>query len=193
MNFLAHLFLSCEREFLIVGNFMADFIRNRDLVSLPGSIIEGVHLHRKIDSYTDNHPVVRQAMRRLYPNHHKYASVVIDVFYDYFLAKNWERYSDRSLLAFTDETYRVLLRNKEIMPPFLQQRLEMMVEDDWLIIYTHVEGLNRTFRRLQRRVSRPELLEGATNTLLKYEEELDEEFQLFFPDVIAYVRDECLC
>lgn len=193
MNFLAHLFLSCERESLIVGNFMADFIRNRDLVSLPGSIIEGVHLHRKIDSYTDNHPVVRQAMRRLYPNHHKYASVVIDVFYDYFLAKNWERYSDRSLLAFTDETYRVLLRNKEIMPPFLQQRLEMMVEDDWLIIYTHVEGLNRTFRRLQRRVSRPELLEGATNTLLKYEEELDEEFQLFFPDVIAYVRDECLC
>lgn len=190
---MAHLFLSCEREFLIVGNFMADFIRNRDLVSLPGSIIEGVHLHRKIDSYTDNHPVVRQAMRRLYPNHHKYASVVIDVFYDYFLAKNWERYSDRSLLAFTDETYRVLLRNKEIMPPFLQQRLEMMVEDDWLIIYTHVEGLNRTFRRLQRRVSRPELLEGATNTLLKYEEELDEEFQLFFPDVIAYVRDECLC
>lgn len=193
MNFLAHLFLSCERESLIVGNFMADFIRNRDLLALPGPVIEGVRLHRKIDSYTDNHPVVRQGMRRLYPYHSKYASVVIDIFYDYFLARNWELYTDRTLRAFMDETYRVLLQNKEIMPPFLRRRLQMMVEDDWLMFYTHLEGLEQTFRRLQRRVSKPELLENVTNTLLKYEEELDEEFQLFFPDVIAYVRNECLC
>jgi acyl carrier protein phosphodiesterase len=193
MNFLAHLFLSCERESLIVGNFMADFIRNRDLLALPGPVIEGVRLHRKIDSYTDNHPVVRQGMRRLYPYHSKYASVVIDIFYDYFLARNWELYTDRTLRAFMDETYRVLLQNKEIMPPFLRRRLQMMVEDDWLMFYTHLEGLEQTFRRLQRRVSKPELLENVTNTLLKYEEELDEEFQLFFPEVIAYVRNECLC
>lgn len=172
---------------------MADFIRNRDLLLLPGPVIEGVQLHRKIDSYTDNHPVVRQGMRRLYPYHSKYASVVIDVFYDYFLAGNWELYSDQALRLFTDETYRVLLRNKEIMPLFLQQRLQMMVEDDWLMIYTNINGLQQTFRRLQRRVSKPDLLEGATDTLLKYEKELDEEFQLFFPEVIAYVRNECLC
>ncbi|MEL7021319.1 MAG: DUF479 domain-containing protein, partial [Bacteroidota bacterium] len=83
MNFLAHLFLSCNDESLLIGNFIADAIRNRDLKQYSKAIQSGVLLHRKIDSYTDNHPIIRKGTKRLRPQHRKYAAVVIDVFYDY--------------------------------------------------------------------------------------------------------------
>ena len=193
MNFLAHLFLSCERESLMVGNFLADFIRNRDVLLFPGPVIEGIYLHRKIDSYTDNHPVVRQGVRRFYPYHRKYASVVIDVLYDYFLAKNWHLYTDQPLPEFAAQVYEGLLRHIEIMPQSLQQQLQLMIKDDWLMNYTHYEGLEYTFQRLQKRVSKPEQIKGVIGSLQKHEEEIDKEFQLFFPEVIVYVREECLC
>ena len=193
MNFLAHLFLSCDREELLVGNFLADFIRNKDVLDFPGPIVEGIILHRKIDSYTDNHPIVRQGVRRLYEHHSKYAPVIIDVFYDYFLSKNWSAYSDKPIRVFIREVYALLEKNLELMPEFLQPRVREMIAGDWLATYGTLEGIQYTFNRMRYRVSRPELLLGATQTMQQYEKELNKEFNLFFPDVIRYVKTECLC
>jgi acyl carrier protein phosphodiesterase len=193
MNFLAHLFLSCEREPLMVGNFLADFVRNRDVLQLPSPIIEGIQLHRRIDTYTDNHPIVRQGVRRLYPYHSKYAPVIIDVYYDYFLSKNWALYQDEPITVFTNQVYEVLLKHIDIMPAFLQGRLERMVDDNWLMTYSHYEGIQNTFRRMKNRVSKPALLRDAVLTMQEQEKALDAEFKTFFPDVMNYVRKECLC
>lgn len=193
MNFLAHLFLSCDEEPILVGNFLADFIRNRDLPQFPSSVVRGIRLHRKIDTYTDNHPIVRRAARGLYASHGKYAPVIIDVFYDYFLAKNWRLYTEQPLTDFTTYIYTVLRNHLHLMPAGLQERTRHMIADDWLMSYTTYKGLERTFHRMQRRVSRPALLEGAVETLRAQEEDMERAFNLFFPDVIAYVREECEC
>lgn len=193
MNFLAHLFLSCDDEALLIGNYMADFIRNKEVALLPEAVQKGVILHRKIDSYTDQHPLVSQGAKRLHEQHHKYAPVMIDIFYDYFLAKNWSTYSAQPLEAFMEQTYITLAKNVYLMPEKLAQRTENMIEHKWLRTYTHLDGMADTFRRVQKRVSKPEYFEGVIDSLVRDEALLNQEFQAFFPDVMQYVKEECSC
>jgi acyl carrier protein phosphodiesterase len=193
MNFLAHLYLSCEREELMVGNFLGDFITNRQLAKFPEAIQEGVILHRKIDTYTDDHPIVRKGVGRLRAHYRKYAPVVIDVYYDYLLANNWDRFHKRSLAEFTQSTYRILEQHLDIMPAFLQKRLPLMIQDDWLVRYGQRDGLAYTFKRMQNRVSFPEHLDSPLAGLDADYSTFHEEFRGFFPEVIQYVQQECFC
>lgn len=191
MNFLAHMYLSCDREALLIGNFIADFVRNRDLDTYPEEVRQGVMLHRRIDSYTDSHPVVLRSVRRLYARHSKYASVIIDVFYDHLLAINWELYSDRSLAGFAEATYRVLEKHADRMPPILQQRLPRMIADNWLIRYAALDGVAFTLERMKNRASKPHLLDDAVESLIRDYDAFNAEFNLFFPDIIAFVNKIC--
>lgn len=193
MNFLAHCFLSCNEEERLVGNFLADYIGNSPLDDYPAGIEEGVILHRKIDSYTDQHPEVLKGVRRLYGAHHKYAPVVVDILYDYMLAYNWSRYSDQSLDEFAKNTYASLEKYLPYMPARLKRSLPLMIADNWLMNYGTKEGLRFTFGKLQQRVSKPEHLAGAVDSLERDFELLDVEFNLFFPDIIRYVKEECFC
>jgi acyl carrier protein phosphodiesterase len=193
MNFLAHCFLSCDVEERLVGNFLADYIGNSPLDAYPAGVEEGVILHRKIDAYTDSHPEVLKGVRRMYADHRKYAPVVVDILYDYILTYNWSRYSDQPLVEFTKNTYVSLEKYLPYMPARLQRSLPLMIADNWLMNYGTKEGLRFTFGKLQQRVSKPAHLAGAVDSLERDFELLNQEFNLFFPDVIHYVNKECVC
>jgi len=188
MNFLAHLFLSGENTELLLGNFMGDFVNNRQLLDLPEGIQQGVRLHREIDSFTDRHGQVLQGKKRLYERHGKYAPVLIDIFYDYFLANNWERYSAEPFREYVLRTYDLLVEHRPEFPFRLQKLLPNMIADDWLSGYAHYGGLETTFYYLRRRVSRPDLLDGSVESLRLSEDQFDLEFNLFFPELQAHVR-----
>lgn len=187
MNFLAHLFLSRDDEALLVGNFIGDFVTNRDLEAYPAGVRAGVMLHRRIDHYTDNHPLVLQGARRLYAAHGKYALVIVDIYYDHLLAAGFETYHDGPLADFTASVYEVLQRREEWLPPILQRRLPLMIADDWLTNYASLEGLEYTFQRMKHRASKPWYLEGAVASLQAHYEQYREEFHRFFPDVQDFV------
>lgn len=191
MNFLAHMLLSCEGEESMVGNFIADFISNRELDQYPEGVREGVWLHRRIDSFTDSHPLVRKSARRLYSDHSKYSTVIIDVFYDHLLAVNWEQYSEVPLSDFAGGVYAVLERHQPMMPPVLQHRLPMMIADNWLIRYENLESIGFTIDRMKRRASRPHLMDNAIESLERHYEALDKEFNDFFPDLQDFVTGLC--
>jgi acyl carrier protein phosphodiesterase len=193
MNFLAHLFLSCESEDLIVGNFIADFISNKEVKNYSDEIQKGIVLHRSIDSYTDTHPIVRKGTERLRPYHRKYSPVVIDVLYDYLLAKNWKRYSSQSFSVFRKWIYEILQDRAGEMPMKVQQRLPRMIEHDWLKGYSTYKGLQFTFDSLDRRTSFPSYFTKAVNHLKADQKAYNEEFLLFFPEVIAFVDESCRC
>lgn len=188
MNFLAHLFLSCERDELVVGNFLADFISNKEVGDYSEGIREGIFLHRKIDSFTDRHPLVLQGVRRLYPAHSKYAPVIIDVFYDYLLANNWETYSRVGQDEFARKIYLILEAHLKVMPKPLQDRLKLMIEEEWLRVYNSFEGMEYTFGRMKKRVSRPALLDNSVESLRRDLKLLNEEFNDFFPQVMDFVK-----
>ena len=119
--------------------------------------------------------------------------MLVDIYYDYLLSLAWDTYDGRSLRAFTNQTYETLRDYRSYMPERIAERTERMIQDDWLFRYQTAEGIERTFYFMRRRVSKPELFEGATNSLLDHQAAYEAEFASFFPDVIEYVRKECLC
>jgi len=172
----------------LVGNFIGDFVKNRELPAYPPAVREGVMLHRRIDRYTDNHPLVLQGVRRLYAEHGKYAPVIVDIYYDHLLAVNFGAYHELPLSEFAADIYRVLERRRAWMPPVLQERLPLMIADDWLSSYATLDGLDYTFERMKHRVSKPDYLEGAVSSLQAHYEQYKAEFRRFFPDVQALVE-----
>lgn len=188
MNFLAHTFLSGDDEGLVVGNFLGDFLRNKQVELLPEAVREGVRLHRLIDTFTDQHPLVLQGVRRLYAAHHKYAPVLMDVYYDHLLTRNWATYSSEPLEDFAARSYDILLRHTPIMPEPVSDRLQRMIADNWLSKYGTWEGLEFTFRRMQHFVSAPAHLDGAVQSLQQHLPALQEEFGAFFPELIDYAK-----
>jgi acyl carrier protein phosphodiesterase len=188
MNFLAHFYLSCQDESLMIGNFLGDYLRNPQVKALPERVQAGVYLHRRIDSYTDRHPEVLKGVRRLYKRHSKYAPVIVDVFYDYLLSVNWATYSKEPLEQFIKKVYRQLEANISLMPSPVSEFVPRMIADNWLQAYCTHNGIAYTFRRLRRRTSKPQLLDGAIDSLAQDFHDLNTEFNRFFPELIHFVE-----
>ena len=107
MNYLAHILLSGDNPEIIIGNFMADSIKGKQYKIYPEQVQIGVLLHRHIDTFTDNHHIVRQSTKRLHKKYSHYSGVIVDIFYDHFLAKNWDLYSAIPLDLFVQEVYQL--------------------------------------------------------------------------------------
>lgn len=191
MNFLAHLHLSNNESHLMVGNFITDFIRGKSSVAaLPEGVQKGVQLHRKIDQFTDAHPAVKQSIARLKPAQGAYSPVLMDVFYDYLLVKHWATFSTIALPSFTQKAYSVLLAHEALYPLFLQKRLPLMVQDNWLMRYGEADGLRFVFKKMAQRTKYPNQFERATDDLMALEIALEADFLAFFPELQANMLAE---
>jgi acyl carrier protein phosphodiesterase len=192
MNYLAHLYLSGNDSDLKVGNFIADHVKGRMFDKYSDGVQRGILLHRKIDSYTDAHPLVREGMLRLRHSHGKYSGVVIDMYYDHFFAANWDKYADIPLHDFTSSAYVLLMRNFFRLPPRTRILLPFILKNDWLASYRDLNFLARAFRGMARRTPFQSNLAGAVEDLVAGYQDYKQEFEAFFPEMIAYVEKERL-
>lgn len=184
MNYLAHLHLSNHRPMLTIGNMIADFINNKQVEFYSPAVQMGIQLHRLIDTYTDQHPIVRQGTERLRPSQGKYAPVVIDILYDHLLAVNWEKYSTISLADFAKKQYVLLEENLEILPKKLQKNLPKMISGNWLEGYGQEKGIRYTLERMDERTKFPSSFVTAFDTLQEFYDLFEEEFNRFYPELI---------
>jgi acyl carrier protein phosphodiesterase len=194
MNHLAHFVLSGGDEDLAIGNFVADFITNRQLPTFTEGVQRGIWLHREIDAFTDAHPIVKQSTKRLHPFHHKYSPVIVDVYYDFLLAKNWDKFSIQrdpsvSLPIFVQNAYNLLNSRIKELPERLQSFLPRMIADDFLMQPTTFKGLDKSFKRIEKHAAFPGNFGNAAEHLEEFLEEFDAEFCLFFPDLQNHVLD----
>lgn len=192
MNFLAHAFLSGDDKDLIIGNFIADAVKGKDYQLYREGITKGILLHRKIDAYTDSHPVVAQTKARLRAYFGKYAGVVSDIYYDHFLAIHWASYSAIPLAAYTQSIYSIVRDEYEFLPEEVKQFFPYMVKHDWLYGYRTFEGLDRVFNGMSRRTRFDSKMENGVQVLKEYYQAFDEEFSLFFPELHRYVLEQLL-
>lgn len=183
MNFLAHIYLSEDQELVKIGNFMADGIRGKHFEIYPLEIQKGIVLHRFIDTYTDAHPVFRKSTKRLHEKYHHYAGVIVDVFYDHFLAKNWTTYSDESLVDFTNRFYRSLQDNYDFLSDRTKGIMPYMIEHNWLVSYQTIEGIHRILTQMDGRTSNESRMRFASNELKEYYTEFELEFTAFFEEL----------
>lgn len=183
MNFLAHQYLSFQLEPVMVGNFIADTINGVISDELPDGVKLGIQIHRSIDTYTDSHPIVLETRKLLYPWFSKYAAVVQDVYYDHFLAVNWQLYSEIPLSLFVKNVYEVLSANKPLMNEKALRILHYMKLHDWLYNYSNKAGIDRALTGLSRRATFKSNMENGLEALEVNYEILDQHFQEFFPQL----------
>jgi acyl carrier protein phosphodiesterase len=186
VNFLAHIYLSQNNDFIKIGNFMADTIRGSKYDYLPQEVQKGIILHRAIDTFTDAHPIFRKSTKRLHENYHHYSGVIIDVFYDHFLAKNWATYSDQPLAEYTSHFYDIMQANYAILTPKTQQLLPYMIAQNWLVSYATIEGIEIILSQMERRIKNDSKLSLSVNELKLYYQEFEEEFTSFFAALRNY-------
>ncbi len=186
MNFLAHIYLSGDNDLIKIGNFMADGIRGKHFESYPLEIQKGIILHRAIDTFTDAHPIFRQSTKRLHEKYHHYAGVIVDVFYDHFLAKNWNTYSNEKLDDFVARFYQSLHDNHINLSERTKGMMPYMIEHNWLVSYQTVEGINRILTQMDQRTKNESKMRFATNELSEFYPEFEEEFTNFFQELILF-------
>jgi acyl carrier protein phosphodiesterase len=189
MNFLAHLYLSGEDTGLMVGNFIADFVKGRSaLQKFDPEIVRGIRLHRSIDAFTDTHAVVTQSKNRLRSKYRHYSGVIVDVFYDHFLASNWSHYHTEPLAAYAARVYRLIQRFEPVLPQEVKYMLPYMIDGNWLVNYGRVEGIHRALSGMAKRTPFNSRMEEATQDLIENADEFKKEFEVFFPELVAYCK-----
>jgi acyl carrier protein phosphodiesterase len=190
MNFLAHCYLSGPDPQIITGNFIGDFVKGRNLAAIFGAgIARGVELHRAIDAFTDHHPIVKESKNRLRPTYRHYSGVIVDIFYDHFLAAGWETYSEIPLEDYASRVYQIMRDQQSLLPERVNQMLPYMVRGNWLRNYAHLDGIERVLGGMARRATFTSHMEHATNDLRQSYSEFKTEFDLFFPELKGHSKD----
>lgn len=190
MNFLAHIYLSGEDEGITIGNFIADGIKGKQYKKYPLQIQKGILLHRGIDSFTDQHPTVRQSTKRLHENYGHYSGVIVDILYDHFLAKNWKNYHSQPLDEYVGEFYEILRKYFEILPTRIQRMMPYMIADNWLLSYATVEGISNILTQMNRRTKERSKMNLAVIELEQYYTEFETEFTYFFEELKTFSKNK---
>ena len=190
MVFLAHVYLSGENDHIKIGNFMADGIHGKNFDEFPIDVQKGIRLHREIDSYTDFHPIFRQSKHRLHERYGHYSGVIMDIFYDHFLAKNFSKYSNIPLKKFSEDFYQVLEENFEILTPKFQKILPVLKQENWMLLYSTIEGLKHILYMMDRRTKLRSRMQFSIEELLFFYDEFETEFKFFFAEMEEFVAEK---
>jgi acyl carrier protein phosphodiesterase len=186
MNFLAHIYLSGDNELITIGNLVGDGVRGNKYKLYPTEIQIGIQLHRHIDTFTDAHPVFRQCTKRLHKGYGHYSGVIVDIFFDHFLAKNWATYSDVPLAEYIDAFYKSLSKNIEILPPRFKRITPAMIEGNWLLSYATIEGIQTVLNGMNHRTEGRSKMNEATKELKEFYEDFETDFTLFFEELMTF-------
>ena len=190
MNYLAHIYLSGDNEIVTIGNFIADGIKGKHYKKRKRDIQIGVLLHRHIDTFTDAHKTVRKSTKRLHKNYGHYSGVIVDILYDHFLAKNWRDYSDIPLENYANSFYDSLETHYDLLPLRIQKMIPYMLADNWLLSYASIDGISRVLSGMNRRTKNISGMDKAVNELEEFYEEFENEFTLFFDELITSSKEK---
>lgn len=189
VNWLAHLRLSPSAPLVRLGNLSGDFVRGVELATLHPDVQRGIALHRAIDRHVDAHPVTARARARLAPPFRRFAGVLVDVYFDHFLAIDWERYGDGSALpAFVAGVHDDLRMHAALLPPELQRAAPAFATGGWLAGYASVAGIEHVLQLMARRVARPTPLAQGGDPLRAHYDALRDDFAALWPDLVAFAR-----
>lgn len=191
MNYLAHVFLSHESPDAIVGAMLGDFVKGRAIDGWSDDVRAAILLHRAIDRFTDRHPLTFASRALVSEERRRFAGILVDVFYDHFLARHWQRFHPLPLARFTQTVYDALLPRRSGFPERLQRILPWMMRDDWLASYANVASIDAALRGLARRFRYSERAAGLANGVSELEENydaLERNFLAFVPLLQEFVE-----
>jgi acyl carrier protein phosphodiesterase len=186
MNHLAHALLAGDDDGLRLGGMLGDFVHGQPDPALPAGVIAGIRLHRAIDTYTDAHPQVLAAKALLQPPYRRYAGILLDMWFDHCLARDFAQWSAIPLAPFSLSLRQLLQRQQALLPPALRRFLAYMEANDLPAGYARIETIGRAIAGIGQRLSRANPLDSALPPLLAIEAPLQAHFEAFFPELQAF-------
>ncbi len=188
MNFLAHIYLSGNSDEMLAGNFIGDYVKGKAYLQYPGDIRRGILLHRDIDSFTDSHEATKKCKSFVSSKYGLYAGIIVDIFYDHFLATSWSKYSPITLTEFANKKYAILEEYYEIYPKEVKLFFPYFLRSNWLETYSSTSGIGSVLRRMAFRTSIPDHSSFAVDMLKENNESLKQQFFIFFDEIIEYIK-----
>ena len=189
MNFLAHALLAGESPALVVGGVVGDWIKGPLPAGLPEDLARGVALHRAIDTFAETHPAFCASRARMSAGRRRYAGVLVDIFYDHLLARDWARYRADELGGYCAVVYRQIADRRHHLPASAHHALELMAREDWLQSYGGLEGIADVLARMSRRARQPNPLAGGEADFVAAAEGFERDFRDWLPDAQHFVAD----
>lgn len=190
MNFLAHLYLSGNDSKLLTGNFIGDYVKGKNFLNYPGRIREGIILHRRIDTFTDNHELFREVKILFREEFGLYSGVITDLVFDHVLASTWNRYSSESLRQFATKVHKVLIGHYFYLPPRVKGFLPILIKNRRLESYARVEGIRQSLEIMSQYTSLPAKSGEAIEIMQKQSQTIESLFVMFMDDLISFVEQE---
>ena len=187
MNYLAHIYLSGTNEEILVGNFIGDYVKGFELARYSEEVRKGIMLHRHIDSFTDTNLIVKRSKARIMERYRKYAGIIIDIFYDHFLLKDWLNYSNQPIHDFILQVHGILCRHLDALPEGVRLFLPSFIKNNWIKKYSTIEGIEDILHRMSSHTTLPEETDFAVKVLREEYDMLKSEFSAFFPSLMSYV------
>ncbi len=188
MNYLAHAYLSFDEPKVLIGNFIGDFVRGPIEEIYEKDVVIGILLHREIDSFTDSHPVVKEAQSLLRPIYGRYATVITDMYFDYFLGKYWNNYHHQPLEEYAQYVYKTIEVYKDFLPENFLKTFQYIQYYDWLVTYSELDGIRRAFKGIAKRTKFDSKMETAHIFLDENHDLFRQYFGDFFEDLVKFSK-----
>ena len=188
MNFLAHVYLSGPNMQLAIGNLIADRIKGKKIDHLTPEIRAGVHLHRDIDHFTDHHQIFRECVTKLFPKYRHYSRVIIDMYFDHFLASNWNYFHKIPLNDYSNNLYKELERKSPEFTDDIQKFIKALIKYNWFKYYESLSGLQEILIQMEKRTKFPSNLAASIEELNQNYEYFEIHFFQFMKEIIEFIK-----
>ena len=186
MNHLAHALVSGTDEDMVLGSMLGDFVRGRIDTTLPIGVQQGIALHRAVDVFTDRHPIVVAARGLFQPPYRRYAGIILDVWLDHLLARDFARWSQQPLDDYSVALRRTLQRHADNLPPALRGFLRYMQAHDLPFAYQQEGRIAKVLTGVGTRLTRANPLAQSMEEIERLKPELQIAFDTFFPELVAF-------
>lgn len=183
MNYLMHIYFCTNDPESLAGACLGDFFKGK-IAALPYSekIRQGIQLHRTLDLFADQHPVILQAKTLFPKGSRRMAGIALDIFYDHFLAKQWTQYSPLPLAQYTQNFYHGTATIAKELPSEARQLLKLIITGDWLTSYREEHTIEFVLKRMGQYLPFPNTLDQTYKILQENHPELQKNFTIFMTE-----------
>jgi len=192
MNLIAHFYVAEITETSFVGSLLGDFKTGQIDSEFSPKLNTAIHLHRQVDSFADNHPLVRKWCIAFDPPFRRGVGIALDLWFDYLLLRDWDQLVEEvNAEEFIERVKQTLLADDEAVPRPVIHLVDAVRNYNLLESYAETEGIRQALLRIERRLSGRVPLVGLVDRFQEpaVQQELSEDFHAFFRQLLAHVRN----